>query len=221
MKRSILLVIGVLFCTMTAMAQSYCDVVYLHNGSVIRGQVVEHTIGGKLRVQTADGSLFVYESDEVRLIEKELVKNSRRPQYNYELNKSVYRGYVELSGTMPTGKYWEPHIDFATGHGAYIHPYIYAGGGIGFSVFPDEEFALIPIYGEVRGILPTNVGVKPYIGMRLGVSTDFGSVGLYVSPAIGFSVRRFDLSLAYTGQFLYSENIGGGLTLRLGIRLGK
>ena len=47
MKRSILLVIGVLFCTMTAMAQSYCDVVYLHNGSVIRGQVVEHTIGGK------------------------------------------------------------------------------------------------------------------------------------------------------------------------------
>jgi hypothetical protein len=27
--------------------------------------------------------------------------------------------------------------------------------------------------------------------------------------------------LAYTGQFLYSENIGGGLTLRLGIRLGK
>ena len=73
MKRSILLVIGVLFCTMTAMAQSYCDVVYLHNGWVIRGQVVEHTIGGKLRVQTADGSLFVYESDEVRLIEKELV----------------------------------------------------------------------------------------------------------------------------------------------------
>ena len=221
MKRSILLVIGVLFCTMTAMAQSYRDVVYLHNGSVIRGQVVEHTIGGKMRVQTADGSLFVYESNEVRLIEKELVKNSRRPQYNYQPNESVYRGYVELSGTIPTGRYWAPHIDLATGHGAYIHPYIYAGGGIGFSVFPDEEFALIPIYGEVRGILPTNVGVKPYIGMRLGVSTDFGSVGLYVSPAIGFSVRRFDLSLAYTGQFLYSENIGGGLTLRLGIRLGK
>lgn len=80
---------------------------------------------------------------------------------------------------------------------------------------------MIPIYGEVRGILPTNVGVKPYIGLRLGVSTDFDSIGLYVSPSVGFSVRRFDLALAYTGQFLYSENIGGGLTLRLGIRLGK
>lgn len=220
MKRLILLVVGVLLGA-AAMAQSYRDVVYLHNGSVIRGQVVEHTIGDKLRVQTSDGSLFVYNSDEVRLIEKELFNSSRRPQYNYEPNKSVYRGYVELSGTMPTGKYWEHHIDFATGHGAYIHPFLYAGGGIGLSFFTDAESVLFPIYGEVRGILPTNVGVKPYIGLRLGVSTDLDFVGLYVSPSVGFSVRRFDLALAYTGQFLYSENIGGGLTLRLGIRLGK
>lgn len=220
MKRSILLVIGVLFCTMTAMAQSYRDVVYLHNGSVIKGQVVEHTIGDKLRVQTADGSLFVYGSDEVRLIEKELIPRMSKAAM-YSPKESGYRGYVELSGTIPTGKYWSPHIDLMTGHGAYVHPYLYAGAGIGLSVFPDDEFVAVPVYGEVRGILPTNVAVKPYIGLRLGFSTDLGTVGLYVAPSIGFSVRRFDLSLGYTAQYLYRENVGGGLTLHLGVRLGK
>jgi len=47
------------------------DVVYLHNGSVIRGTVVEFTPGGEVRIRTADGSLFVFNMADVQRVVKE------------------------------------------------------------------------------------------------------------------------------------------------------
>ena len=47
------------------------DVVYLENGSVIRGTVVELTPGGEVKVQTADGSLFVFNMADVQRVVKE------------------------------------------------------------------------------------------------------------------------------------------------------
>ena len=53
-------------------AQSdYQDVVYLKNGSIIRGMIIEQVPNQSLKIQTADGSVFVYEMDEVEKITKE------------------------------------------------------------------------------------------------------------------------------------------------------
>ena len=46
-------------------AQTVVDVVYLKNGSVIRGTIVEQVPGESLKVQTANGSIQVYTLDEV------------------------------------------------------------------------------------------------------------------------------------------------------------
>ena len=55
-------------------AQTVVDVVYLKNGSVIRGTIVEQVPGESLKVQTADGSIFVYALDEVEKMTKEEVE---------------------------------------------------------------------------------------------------------------------------------------------------
>jgi hypothetical protein len=47
------------------------DVVYLKNGSIIRGMIIEQVPGKSLKVQTSDGSVFVYSMDEVERITKE------------------------------------------------------------------------------------------------------------------------------------------------------
>jgi hypothetical protein len=47
------------------------DVVYLQNGSVIRGMVIEQVPNVSLKIQTADGSVFVYEMKDVLKITKE------------------------------------------------------------------------------------------------------------------------------------------------------
>ena len=49
---------------------SDADVVYLKNGSVIRGTVVELVPGSTVKIRTSDGSVFVYEMDDVERIGK-------------------------------------------------------------------------------------------------------------------------------------------------------
>ena len=54
-----------------ALAQSYVELVHLKNGSVVRGTVIEQIPGESIKVQTKDGSVFVYKMDEVSAITKE------------------------------------------------------------------------------------------------------------------------------------------------------
>ena len=49
----------------------YEDVVYLKNGSVIRGMIIEQIIDTSLKIQTKDGNIFVYEISEVEKLTKE------------------------------------------------------------------------------------------------------------------------------------------------------
>jgi hypothetical protein len=47
------------------------DVVYLKNGSVIRGTIIEQVPNVSLKIQTRDGSVFVYKMEEVEKMTKE------------------------------------------------------------------------------------------------------------------------------------------------------
>ena len=47
------------------------DVVYLKNGSVVRGQIIEHVAGKFVRVRTLGGSVFVFDESEIDVIKKE------------------------------------------------------------------------------------------------------------------------------------------------------
>ncbi|MDA8929979.1 hypothetical protein N9J07_01195 [Bacteroidia bacterium] len=50
---------------------TYVDVVYLKNGSVIKGQIMEQIPNESLKIQTAGGSIFVYKMEELTKITKE------------------------------------------------------------------------------------------------------------------------------------------------------
>lgn len=55
-----------------SLAQSnLLDVVYLKNGSIIKGIIVEQVPGQAIKLQTADGSLFVFESSEITKMTRE------------------------------------------------------------------------------------------------------------------------------------------------------
>ncbi len=71
--RLLLAVLVISLCSLTlAGAQEVRqDVVYLLNGSVIRGSILELAPDGEVRIQTSDGSIFVYRMDEVERIAKE------------------------------------------------------------------------------------------------------------------------------------------------------
>lgn len=67
-----------LFCAMSTMfaaAQANLqDVVYLKNGSVVRGVIIEQVPGVSLKLQTNDGNIFVYNIADVEKMTKEQSK---------------------------------------------------------------------------------------------------------------------------------------------------
>ena len=60
------------------------DVVYLKNGSIIRGMIVEQIPNEQLKIQTSDGSIFVFTFDEIDRIAKEeaFVRRGEGPKKN-------------------------------------------------------------------------------------------------------------------------------------------
>lgn len=52
----------------------YLDVVYLKNGGVIKGMIIEQTPNVQIKIQSKDGSIFVYKMEEVEKMTKELSK---------------------------------------------------------------------------------------------------------------------------------------------------
>ena len=74
MKQIGILVLSVLvlllFTTNAPAKTKMVDVVHLKNGSVIQGMVIEMVPNETIKIETADGSIFVYELNEVEKMTK-------------------------------------------------------------------------------------------------------------------------------------------------------
>ena len=72
MSRYIIIVCVLVFALVShASAQQYQDVVYLRNGSIIRGVIIEQIPGDSLKIQTRGGSIFVHRMSDILKIAKE------------------------------------------------------------------------------------------------------------------------------------------------------
>jgi hypothetical protein len=85
-KNIILLVLFILgsFISTDCMAQysNYDDVVYLKDGSVIRGVIIEQIPNVSLKIQTKDQNIFVYQFDNI-------LKMTKEESQGYLVNKNV------------------------------------------------------------------------------------------------------------------------------------
>jgi hypothetical protein len=75
------------------------DVVYLENGSVIRGTIIEQVPGESLRIRTRDGSVFFYRMEDVARITREAaVEAPARKNPGTALILAVGPGVLSLHG---------------------------------------------------------------------------------------------------------------------------
>ena len=217
------------------------DVVYLKNGSVIRGIVIEMTTNGNTRIRTADGSILVYPSSEVTRIEKEKCGGAysrlRQLRKDYELHSDSTQRKLGYSGSVESGfgcLFSDGDLNGAllTTHGSIVTPHLYLGGGFGF----DSNYGVI--FGDVRTYLKSwKAHFDPYFECKLGYcwyreTWDGGlgysyfnytetSGGLYISPSLGFALpfghhkAAFLVSAVYS-MYLNSGESDHGIALRFG-----
>ena len=222
--------LAIMFLTAIAVqAQEQQEVVYLKNGSIVRGVIIEQIPNASLKIQTADGSIFAYKMEEVEKITKEAVQNRRYAtrrssapgmQFNGGGRMAGYRGFVDLGYTIGTGDFGEDRVEFATSHGYQFNPYLYVGLGAGAHYYFDSEMVEVPIFAHVRSEFLNN-SISPFFDFKIGY-TVYDATGFYMTPSVGCRFALGDRSgisvgLGYTMQkveydlwgYSDSENCGG------------
>ena len=108
--KNILLILGFcfIFIFVSYAQQNLKDVVYLKNGSIIKGIIIEQTPGKSIKIQTKDGSVFVYEISEIDKMVKEPERYSSSEQAAEEKNPMLA---AILSGILPgIGQYYNGNV---------------------------------------------------------------------------------------------------------------
>lgn len=107
--------VGVLTISSASYAQQeYQDVVYLKNGSVVRGMIIEQVPNTSLKIQTADNSLFVFTFDEILKITKEKPNLGEKPAKKDGSTKP--EGKLKRSTVALTGGWAIPFGDLSGGY---------------------------------------------------------------------------------------------------------
>lgn len=221
---------AMLFSAQVCAQGNWQDVVYLKNGSVIRGMIVEQVPNKSLTVKTPDGSVFICDMvDVVKITKEENPKGRSACSSRTEKAVNGYTGYKGFADMGLTGGDYGS-LEWSTTHGCQIIPArLFVGAGIGIQYFGDwdysDNFATygIPLYVDVRSNLLTSK-ISPFFDFKLGYAglsgdnVSFGDGGIYVSPSIGVSFRfnrKFGLNVltGYTYQkvsYLYDWDYSNG-----------
>ena len=102
MKKLLLILLVIMGLSVVAQ-NNMRDVVYLKNGSIIKGSIIELVPNENIKIQTVDGSVFVYPFDQVEKLEKEKISKpitsniTIAKQYKgtpfYSFDGRIYAGY--------------------------------------------------------------------------------------------------------------------------------
>lgn len=230
MKRILLLMTLLCAFSSTLFAQQFQEVVYLKNGSVIRGMIIEQVPNESLKIQTADGNIFAYKMSEVERITKEQPFDNKefndKGDRDYKIKKG-YRGFVDFGytfGLEGEDKYHDPdnRIDFLTSHGYQFNSCLFIGVGAGYSYWHKSGHSTLPIFLNLRADAPTGSSISPFFDIKFGYSV-VDHTGVYGKASIGGRIAtRNNHAINFSAGYLYFRNLDNkkydthGLALTVG-----
>lgn len=199
------------------------DVVYLKNGSVIHGDVVEVT-PKSVKFVNGFGDRMVFEMPDVERIVKELrpaAAHGPAPAAEASASDALgcpargYRGFVDVSQTFGSliieGHDMGGYAQFGllTSHGYQFSPHFFLGTGFGFlwqegDRQRSEYDFIFSFFKDFRcDILARRT--TPFVDLRLGgfISDDDDYNGCFSCIAAGVRRGRFNASLGF--QFLFNH----------------
>lgn len=199
------------------------DVVYLKNGSIIKGIIVEQVPNQSMKVRTSDGSIFNFQMNEIEKITKEEAIRQKSAFFSssnedIEEYSGKFRGIVDLG--YIAGGIKGPEFCFSLG--AQINKLFFVGAGAGVEYATDLETVVVPIFADIRSNLMTGP-IVPFIALRAGYSfLPEYTGGFYCHPfagvkfmingrkavnlAIGWSTNKYKQEFGY--------NYGGSMTAK-------
>jgi len=199
--------------SLTIVSDKYQEIVYLKNGSIIRGTIVEQIPNRSIKIITGDGNIFAFQVDDIEKIVKETPVNNRKSQSSFSGLQSGYKGIIDLGYYAGVGNIPIDRFNFNFINGYQINPYFSIGIGTGMHVFYNNydynSSVLIPVFADFR-VSFTKARISPYLSFDIGysfnASDDFNGIGYFVSPTIGISFKLSKQLEIYTGTSYELQN---------------
>lgn len=203
-----LVLLFVIIATLSFGQNDYQDVVYLKNGSIIRGVIIERIPNKSIKIETTDRNIFVFEMDEIEKFTKEpyqdkevntqdnsnsFQEDKRRNSAKNSSNRSVYNSIIELGYQKGIGDYGMSRVKLDFVSSFRLNPYFALGFGAGLRYYFDGDL-LTPYYADIRVYFMDNK-VTPYLSLAAGYSfnfSDFERGGFLFSPKVGVSFKVSD-----------------------------
>lgn len=183
------------------------DAVYLKNGSIVRGTIIEQVPGESLKIETRDGSVFVYKMDEISKMTREQMQNQFGRSNGFTAKPNGYGGSVEAGYGIGVSGYGSK-FEFDVVNGYRFNPYFYLGFGVGVNVWTNGSGVVsLPFFAHFRANFMDRP-VSPFFALSAGYNLSVKSSidgGIMVEPTLGVTVRTSNrtavtFGVGYSGQ---------------------
>lgn len=201
-------------------AQQHTETIYLKNGSIIKGNIVEFVPNATYTIVTPDGNKFVFNIADIEKIAYSIPNNNPSKNQgntsNSEKDKlyftQIQAGYGASSGSLGLNSFNLSVTE--TGKWAEI---IEVGGGIGFSRYFDVDVNMLPIFASAKINFNKSEKVRPYVafdgGYSLNLSDGIENSGIYIHPTLGIQMpagnNQIRVSFGYQMQQMPFYTIEG------------
>lgn len=218
MKNYLTVLLFLLAATVSFGQSNYQDVVYLKNGSIIRGVIIEQIPNKSIKIETIDKSVFVFQLDEIEKITKETPPKIKGVKDDVTRRK----GYVGLSigPSIPIGEFADLSNGLAK-TGVQLNL-------VNFGYRSSENFGIAATwFGAANPIVIDGIDPWSYGGLMVGPLLSFPlseKVEWDFRPLIGYSVTSVpDLgygteqasSFAFSLGTVFRINVGNSMSLLL------
>ncbi len=197
MKKSYVILLFALFATFIYAKSNTEDVIYLKNGGIIRGRIIEQVPDKSIKIETADRNVFVFQMNEIDKFEKE----DFQPKNDMSLPKG-YRGIVELGYQFGVGEFGYDRLKLNLILAYQLHPYISIGIGTGLRNYFEFEETLLPFFFDFRANLMDSK-FSPYISLGVGYNFQLENSleveGALLNPTAGMCMKLSDNTIFNVG----------------------
>lgn len=198
------------------------DVIYLKDGSIIRGEIIHQQIGEYVKIEVAGGSVLMYSNDEIDRITREPSKYRYiKLKLHKEFRPFVFRekgfyAYTSMALGFSEGR-WGPQPSFSIQQrlGYRFHRLLGVGGGTGFDFY--EAGLIAPFFLDVNGDLLKR-RISPHYLVNFGYGTGIArswsyrtfNGGIMGQAALGIKMHtrsrnEWIFTLGYKFQNSYQE----------------
>lgn len=199
------------------------DVIYLKNGSVIKGNIIEEVPNKSITLKTADGSNFVFEIEKIKKIVKEEANYSsfskgEEPQKN-KFSISGIRGFIDATYAFDVYTPNQNRLEMSISDGYQIFSYVFIGAGFGIHYYDMVDKFKMPFFVDFR-VNFLSGRVVPFLGTKIGytvnLSDSLTGEGFYSSNFVGVKCmiskrKAINIAVSYIVQdinLLRSQAIG-------------